>query len=60
MSLHCKGCTERKVGCHATCPDYLARALKNEMRRKKIREENYLNEVSCELSRHRQKTRRII
>lgn len=22
--MKCMGCTKRKVGCHATCPDYLA------------------------------------
>lgn len=25
----CKGCTERHVGCHSTCPDYIA--FRNEL-----------------------------
>lgn len=60
MAFKCKGCMERKVGCHASCSIYLKECSKNEKRRKARRLERLLDELSYDLIDHRQKTRRSV
>ena len=44
----CKGCPDRKAGCHCTCPDYLDFKTENDAERERIRriqdaENDYMN-----------------
>lgn len=39
MQAQCKGCTERRIGCHVTCEAYLAYAKEREAIRDARRQE---------------------
>ena len=36
-NFSCKGCTDRKVGCHSTCEKYLAESAENAKNMEQIR-----------------------
>lgn len=44
----CKGCTRRKVGCHATCEEYKAFVEYNNYLRERIREQRRQDALDLE------------
>jgi hypothetical protein len=43
--LHCNGCSERKLGCHATCDHYLSWRAKLDAEISNERKARYLNNI---------------
>ena len=41
LTCSCYGCTERHVGCHSSCPKYLAFIKENERRKQEERNESF-------------------
>ncbi len=48
ITCACKGCTERHVGCHSSCPKYKAFLEENEKRKQEERNESYNRAYVCE------------
>ena len=51
MNVPCHGCTERKIGCHGSCPRYAEYRSEREEAYKKRREAMLIDEYSPGMAR---------
>lgn len=58
MTVPCKDCEKRKVGCHSTCEDYGKFVAYNEERKRAIRLDREIEVQQCDRYRRYEKYKR--